>query len=237
MAKVYFKRKTTQEIEELPVEDGSLIYNTDNGKTYMDFGEDRIQTGGNADTMIAIGGEEPTDEDIKIWFPDDTIKTKASEVINSMDGNETDLAPSVNAVKSYINNLPSIILCTKSETYTTTNSYTDINDWQEDTNIGNCFSISDGKVLVGDNVNHIKVSVTMNFSNGANSKTSFTYIRKNSTNVKNSWKFNTMAGKDDVLYSETVISVTKGDIITASVYGDGQTLEKERTTLIVEKIN
>ena len=56
MAKVYFKRKTTQEIEELPVEDGSLIYNTDNCKTYIDFGEDRIQTGGNADTMIAIGG-------------------------------------------------------------------------------------------------------------------------------------------------------------------------------------
>lgn len=104
MAKVLFKRKTTQEIEDLPVEDGALIYNTDNGKTYMDFKEERIQTGGNADTMIAIGGEKPTDEDIKIWFPDDTVKTKASEVINSMDGNETDLAPSVEAVKKYINN-------------------------------------------------------------------------------------------------------------------------------------
>lgn len=104
MAKVLFKRRTTAEIEELPVEDGALIYNTDNGKTYMDFEEERIQTGGNADTMIAIGGEEPTDEDIKIWFPDDTIKTKASEVVNSMEGNETDLSPSVNAVKSYINN-------------------------------------------------------------------------------------------------------------------------------------
>lgn len=80
MAKVYFKRKTTQEIEELPVEDGSLIYNTDNGKTYMDFGEDRIQTGGNANTMIAIGGEEPTDEDIKIWFPDNVVNTRANEI-------------------------------------------------------------------------------------------------------------------------------------------------------------
>lgn len=103
MAKVYFKRKTTQEIEELPVEDGSLIYNTDNGKTYMDFGDDRIQTGGNADTMIAIGGDEaPTDTDIKLWFPNDVVNTKASEVVNSMDGDETDLAPSVHAVKNYI---------------------------------------------------------------------------------------------------------------------------------------
>lgn len=71
MAKVLFKRKTTNEIKNLEVEDGALIYNTDNGKTYMDFGEDRIQTGGNADTMIAIGGEEaPTDTDIKIWIKD-----------------------------------------------------------------------------------------------------------------------------------------------------------------------
>ena len=80
MAKVLFKRRTTAEIEELPVEDGSLIYNTDNGKTYMDFGDDRIQTGGNADTMIAIGGEEPTDEDIKIWFPDNVVNTRANEI-------------------------------------------------------------------------------------------------------------------------------------------------------------
>lgn len=80
MAKVLFKRRSTQEIEELPVEDGSLIYNTDNGKTYMDFGEDRIQTGGNADTMIAIGGEEPTDTDIKIWFPDNVVNSRANEI-------------------------------------------------------------------------------------------------------------------------------------------------------------
>lgn len=103
MAKVLFKRKTTDEIKDLEVEDGALIYNTDNGKTYMDFGEDRIQTGGNADTMIAIGGEtEPTDTDIKLWFPDNTVNTKASEVINSMSGNQTDLAPSVDAVKNML---------------------------------------------------------------------------------------------------------------------------------------
>lgn len=105
MAKVLFKRKTTDEIKDLEVEDGALIYNTDNGKTYMDFGKKRIQTGGNADTMIAIGDNEaPTDTDIKLWFPDETIKTKASEVINSMDGSQTDLAPSVDSVKKYVDN-------------------------------------------------------------------------------------------------------------------------------------
>ena len=103
MAKVLFKRKTTDEIKDLEIQDGALIYNTDNGKTYMDFGESRIQTGGNADTMITIGGEEaPTDTDIKLWFPKNTVNTKASEVINSMNGNQTDLAPSVDAVKNYV---------------------------------------------------------------------------------------------------------------------------------------
>lgn len=104
MAKVLFKRKTTDEIKDLEVEDGALIYNTDNGKTYMDFGEKRVQTGGNADTMMAIGGNEaPMDTDIKLWFPKNTVNTKASEVINSMSGNQTDLAPSVNTVKKYVN--------------------------------------------------------------------------------------------------------------------------------------
>ena len=70
----------------------------------MDFEEERIQTGGNADTMIAIGGDEaPADTDIKLWFPNDVVNTKASEVVNSMDGNETDMSPSVHSVKEYIN--------------------------------------------------------------------------------------------------------------------------------------
>lgn len=80
--KVKFKRHTTAEIEELEVEDGALIYNIENGKTYMDYGTNRIQTGGNADTMISIGDEEPTDEDIKIWINTPTSETKASEIVN-----------------------------------------------------------------------------------------------------------------------------------------------------------
>lgn len=80
--KVKFKRHTTAEIEELEVEDGALVYNVDNGKTYMDYGTERIQTGGNADTMISIGDEEPTDEDIKIWINTPTSETKASEIVN-----------------------------------------------------------------------------------------------------------------------------------------------------------
>lgn len=103
MSKVLFKRRTTAEIADLAVEDGALIYNTDNGKTYMDFEDERIQTGGNADTIISTETTEPTDEDIKLWInPDKVTPTGASNVVDSMEGTQTDKSPSVNAVKSYV---------------------------------------------------------------------------------------------------------------------------------------
>jgi sporulation protein YlmC with PRC-barrel domain len=76
--KVLFKRKTTEEIEKLEVEDGSLIYNTDNGKTYMDYGSTRIPTGGGANGGIYVGNDEPTDSDVTLWIDENTINTKAS---------------------------------------------------------------------------------------------------------------------------------------------------------------
>ena len=110
--KVLFKRKTSQQIEELPIEDGSLIYNVENGKTYMDYGNDRIQTGGNAETMIAITENEPTDEDIKLWIPTNVSNTKASEVVDSLDGNQTNYAPSIRAVNEAMHNISGTILWT-----------------------------------------------------------------------------------------------------------------------------
>lgn len=46
MAQVIFKRKTTAEINELPIVDGQLIWNTETGETYIDIGKERVQTGG-----------------------------------------------------------------------------------------------------------------------------------------------------------------------------------------------
>lgn len=68
----------------------------------MDYGTKRISVGASGNDIVIGGTEPPEDEDAKIWFPDNAVNTKASEVIDSMKGNETDLAPSVNAVKSYI---------------------------------------------------------------------------------------------------------------------------------------
>lgn len=50
MTKVLFKRKTSDEIANLPVEDGALIYNYETGATYLDYGNERIPTGGGMPT-------------------------------------------------------------------------------------------------------------------------------------------------------------------------------------------
>lgn len=50
MTKVLFKRKTSDEIVNLPVEDGALIYNYETGATYLDYDDERISTGGGMPT-------------------------------------------------------------------------------------------------------------------------------------------------------------------------------------------
>lgn len=80
--KVKFKRKTTSEIDNLEIEDGALIYNVDNGKTYMDYGTQRIPTGGGANGGIYVGDTEPTDPDITLWVDTPTSETKASEIVD-----------------------------------------------------------------------------------------------------------------------------------------------------------
>ena len=53
--------------------------------------------------VVFIGDTEPTNEQTKLWVEDDMLNSLGTEVINSLDGNETNLAPSVNAVNSAIN--------------------------------------------------------------------------------------------------------------------------------------
>lgn len=107
MQEVLFKRKTTEEIEQLEIEDGSLIYNVDNGKTYMDYGNERIPTGGGANGGIYIGDTEPTDPDITLWVDTPTSETKASEIVTEY--TESD---KVGYSTNYINGLNGKILWT-----------------------------------------------------------------------------------------------------------------------------
>lgn len=97
-------RGTTEEINQRDIIDGQLLYDTTTGETYIDVGSQRISTGsGNA---IHIGSDTPTNPSTQIWIdPNEPLQLIGTEVTNSMEGTESNKAPSVQAVKNYIDNI------------------------------------------------------------------------------------------------------------------------------------
>ena len=59
---------------------------------------------------VIIGNVQPSEEDAnwKIWINSDEVQNLGSEVVDTLDGNETDKAPSVNAVNNALNSKPNI---------------------------------------------------------------------------------------------------------------------------------
>lgn len=94
-------RGTTEEINSRDIIDGQLLYDTTTGETYIDYGSQRISTGsGNA---IFIGDTEPSNPSTQLWInPDEPMQVIGSEVVNSLEGDETNKAPSVDAIKKGI---------------------------------------------------------------------------------------------------------------------------------------
>ena len=94
---VKFKRYVTNDIDSLRIFDGSIIYDTEKGRHYIDYQGKRVQVG-SAGKEVLVQEEQPTEEDNKIWIDSDFVNTMGTEVVNSLDGNETNMAPSVNAI-------------------------------------------------------------------------------------------------------------------------------------------
>lgn len=103
---VLFKRYVTNDIESLPILDGSIIYDVEKGRHYIDYNGNRIQVGSSGKEVL-VQDNEPTEEDNKLWIDSDFVNTMGTEVVDSLDGNETNMAPSVRVVK---NNLKEYIL-------------------------------------------------------------------------------------------------------------------------------
>lgn len=128
--KVEFKRvQTDAEVENIDIKDGQLIY-TGTGKTYMDYGNQRIPTGSGGSSVdvdtemsdtstnavqnkvikeyvdskeeVIVSDTQPTGNDWKLWIDSDEVINSGSEVVDSLEGNETNKAPSVKAVNGII---------------------------------------------------------------------------------------------------------------------------------------
>ena len=97
-------RGTTEEINQRDIIDGQLLYDTTTGETYIDVGSQRISTG--SGNSIHIGSGTPTNPATQIWIdPNEPLQLIGTEVTNSMEGTESNKAPSVQAIKNYIDNI------------------------------------------------------------------------------------------------------------------------------------
>lgn len=95
-------RGTTEEINQRDIIDGQLLYDTTTGETYIDVGSQRISTG--SGNSIHIGSDTPTNPATQLWVdPNEPLQLIGTEVTNSMEGTESNKAPSVQAVKNYMN--------------------------------------------------------------------------------------------------------------------------------------
>lgn len=100
--RVTFYKGNAQAIEAREIINGQLLYNTETGETALDDNGERINTG--SGNVVSVSEEEPTNPSTKIWIkPSKMARYAASYVVDSMEGTDKDKAPSVNAVKAFVN--------------------------------------------------------------------------------------------------------------------------------------
>lgn len=89
MSKVIFKRKNTNEIENLEVQDGSLIFNTETGAIFMDYGTKRISI---FDNLYPVGSIIIRDNDIDMsnYLGFTWTKVFAGKVLVGLDTTQTE---------------------------------------------------------------------------------------------------------------------------------------------------
>lgn len=100
--KIYIATETGWESEGEPLR-GPLYLLLDTQTSFYYNGETLVSVGGGTDDIF-IQPEQPETEDWKIWIDTDEINSYGSEVVNSLEGNETALAPSVKAVNDKFSN-------------------------------------------------------------------------------------------------------------------------------------
>ena len=130
---------------------------------------------------------------------------------------------------------PEAIFCKLNNETTFTNQYVDITNWLKVSGVGSNLTVSEGKILIGNGINNVKVTCKLWADVNANSLV-YTYIRKNNSNVNGTWQIHyIIQGQAQSVFNQAIIDVQEGDVITISMYGNGSL--NANTTIIVEKID
>ena len=104
MAKVNFKRiQNSSQIDNLPVEDGAFIV-TGDGKSYIDYGNDRIPTNGTLDTEMSDLSSNAVENKVIKEYVDDTVADAIGGLQYNLveNGNPVKTGRKINGYDEYI---------------------------------------------------------------------------------------------------------------------------------------
>lgn len=100
--RVTFFKGNDEQVTSQPIKNGQLLYNTNTGETALDDAGKRVVTG-SGNVVEINNGSTPSNPATKLWIDRNKIvKTKASQVTTSMDGDDLNMAPAVKTVKDYV---------------------------------------------------------------------------------------------------------------------------------------
>ena len=114
MAKVNFKRiQNSSQIDNLPVEDGAFIV-TGDGKSYVDYGNDRIPTNGTLDTEISDTSRNAVENKVIKEYVDDTVADAIGDLQYNLveNGNPVKTGRKINGYDEYIKYITSTAITT-----------------------------------------------------------------------------------------------------------------------------
>lgn len=117
----------------------------------------------------------------------------------------------------------------------TAGEYVEISNWVEESKIGTKLNVSNGKIKIGKDVSYIKITGQFGANPSTNERYYF-WTRKNGENV-GSWVVEDVPNSYREIPFNQFIPVAENDIISVAVYtNNGGTIEKEKTTFIIEAI-
>lgn len=102
---------------------------------------------------------------------------------------------------------PEAIFCKLNAEVTLVTQYTDVTSWAKVVGVGNNLTVSNGKILIGNGINNIKITCKLWAGVNENSFI-YLYIRKNNSNVSGTWQIHyTVRDQAQCIFNQGITDV------------------------------
>ena len=164
--------------------------------------------------------------------------------IKDIYSNITNINSNINTINSNITNLQEknilkAVLITDNTQLTSTTNYQTLEiPISQDLKIGNRLSCSNNKVIIGTNVNHIKISGACIIQNSSQANLHGFVVRRNNTELVSDYKTLTTTSYNDFQIPIALYEVEAGDEISIGIYlnmqGNSTTIKKYARSTFLE---